>query len=140
MDRSTAANNLTRLAMVEYTAHELEFIKLLVGDIVTEDDKQVCRLDVAKMKHSFPWLLRLNEVKRTASLGTVFDCNRLTSIFLSGYDDPGCEPVQPGEDQDDAQHRRRVPPQSPRHRTVAQEDKQTRDQASTEVTKSGQID
>ena len=48
MDRSTAANNLTRLAMVEYTAHELEFIKLLVGDIVTEDDKQVCRLDVAK--------------------------------------------------------------------------------------------
>ena len=41
MDRSDDSTQLTRKAMVDFQPFELEFLKLLVADIISSDDRQV---------------------------------------------------------------------------------------------------
>ena len=45
MDRSDDSTQLTRRAMVDFQPFELEFLKLVVAEIVCSDDRQVVGID-----------------------------------------------------------------------------------------------
>ena len=105
MDRSSSPNGITRMAMVEYQQHELEYIKILVANIVESDDKQVTKmLQCCVTQYGFNLII--------------------LEFFVPGELHRSPEPCEQRERSHDAQQRCAEPPAEADGRALDQEDKQ----------------